>query len=144
MARRYKYKVVVTGVPELDRVLRELLPKVANKVARQALRVGAKAFAARARELAPAETGKMEGAIKVRAASRSRKAIRVGVVIAAEPFVDPSRPKYPFYPAAQEFGTSEYAGRPYLRPAFQELKGHVEARVIREIWAGVERAAAGG
>jgi HK97 gp10 family phage protein len=136
---RGKVKVVVTGVADLDRALRALPAKIGNKVVRQALRKGAKTFAAAARAKAPKETGKLESAIKVRAGRRSRTGIAVAVVVGAESFDGPG--EY-LYPVASEFGTSKMKAQPYLRPAFDALKSAVEAQVIADIRAGVEREAA--
>lgn len=133
-------KIVVTGIPELDRALRRLGAKAANKVVRKALRAGAKDFAAAARSEAPVgETHRLVESIKVRAGRRSRKAISVNVVIGKDSFPGESY----LYPAGVQLGEPG-EGRPpdpYMTRAFDGREAPVKRRLESDIARGITREA---
>jgi HK97 gp10 family phage protein len=134
--------LVVTGIPEIDRKLRALGPKVGNKVVRQALRAAIKTMQAAVKQQAPhGETGELEEGTKVRAGKRSRTKIEMAVVIAGGPLV--KGPRRYLYPAAVEFGAraAGIPANPFARRAFEAEKEAVKADAEKRIRDGVEREA---
>ena len=71
--------IIVTGVKELDRALRNLEPKMQKKAIKKATRVAAKKVLAKTRSLTPKETGAMAKAFGVRAITRKIKK-KTGVI----------------------------------------------------------------
>lgn len=126
--------MIVTGIPEIDRALKQLPAVVGKKVIRQALRKGAKVIQAEAKRLAPVKTGRLKKEIKVRSGNRSRKRVNVNVLVDGEKFEGGD-----FYPAYVEYGTPTAEAHPYMRPAY-EKEGANAARIIeKEIAEGIER-----
>jgi HK97 gp10 family phage protein len=77
-----KASVTFKGGRELERLLAELPPAVARKVATKALRAGAKPLLAAEREKVPVATGELKKALKVRVtrtAETNRREVGVGV-----------------------------------------------------------------
>lgn len=107
----------VTGVKELDAVMKEFTPAVQKQILRSATRQAAKPVMELARAWAPHETGALERSIKVRALKRSRKnKDTVGArVVTSES--DNLFQGDQFYGAFQEFGTKHMPANPYLAPA---------------------------
>lgn len=138
-----KIKVIVTGVRELDAMLRRLPLKVQKKAIRPALRDGAKAFAAAARQEAPKDTGALKSAIDVRATTRSRKKIGVNVVLSVDrfPLLASREGGGFFYPAAVEYGVKS-ANRPpdrFMARAFDRTVPQARARLFRDVRAAITR-----
>jgi HK97 gp10 family phage protein len=139
MARgRSRAKIVVTGDRKIDRKLRALGPKVANKVVRKALRAGGKVFQAELQRNAPeGETGELKREIKVRAAKRSRK-VGLGITVAVVPLREHEDKFYAIFP---ELGTVDQPAQGYGRRSFDSQKDHVKRLVMDEIRRGAEREA---
>lgn len=137
-------KIVVTGIREIDRKLRQLGPKLANKIARQALRKGAKRFAGAAKAEAPVGQGPLRAGIKARAGKRSRKAISVNVVLGADQFpAAVARSRGFLYPAGVELGEPG-EGRepdPFMERAFDGNENGVRTQLEKDIRDGIEREA---
>lgn len=149
-------KAIVTGIPEIDRKLRSLPTRVANKVVRQAMRAALRPLAAAAAREAPeGVTGDLERSIKVRSGKRSRSAIRMGVVVAEDNF----RNRKKFYAAFEhlghrvrvgrrtgpgrkkEFGDSKVPPDPFMRRAYDSGADAAKATAEHRIRDGIEREA---
>jgi HK97 gp10 family phage protein len=132
-----KARVLVTGDAALDRRLAGLGFKAARKAVVGAMRDNLKRMAATARANAPADSGAFRRAIKVRAGRRSRTHVALAIVVGADQF--PGRDY--LYPAAVEFGTGATPAQAPLRRAFDADKAAVLAGAMRDMAAGVEKAA---
>lgn len=134
--------VAVTGVPEIDRRLKQLEKKVQKKVITQAMRAGMKIIQkdvkARARKVFAGPGSKSTGAtvrgVKVRATKRSRKRFGIDVRINGGAYVDKT-----FYAAFHEYGTRRMKARPIMAPSFRANGKAVRDEILRLTLAGVER-----
>lgn len=97
------------GFQELSEELAEISKSTTESVRREALDDGAEIIVARARQLAPRDTGllKSEGIVK---GDNDGDSIKVGWT------------KDGFYGRFLENGTSKMAPRPHLRPAWEQEK----------------------
>ncbi len=95
----------VSGLFELDKLLKELPAKVERNILRGAMRAGAKVFADRARELVPVRSGQLRDSIKV--STRSKRG-RVSATVRAGG-------KKAFYAHMVEFGTARHFIKPRKR-----------------------------
>jgi HK97 gp10 family phage protein len=89
----------VKGGEELTAALKQLEPRFAKKIVRQAIRTGLKPLLFSAKSHAPSATGAMRAAIKIKAIKRVRNRFGLQVVIGEGNFVGKT-----FYGAFQEFG----------------------------------------
>lgn len=132
-----KGQLVVTGLREIDRALKELEPKLGKKVIRQAMRKAMKPVKAAVEQNAPVgETGLLASSVKIKAAKKSRKSFGMDVRIGEQDWVGDT-----WYAAAQEYGTSRMAGSGFMRKAFDEQGDEAKAIALREIVAGLNREA---
>lgn len=137
--------IVVTGIREIDRALKELEPKIQRKVLRQAMRSGMKLVLQDALMRVPVLTGLLKKNVKLRAMKRSRN--RQGLLVQVksdEGFVKVSKAGMRYwYPASVEFGHGTVPPHPFMRPAY-DLRGP-EARdtTMRELLEGSLREAKG-
>jgi HK97 gp10 family phage protein len=132
-------KLIITGIAELDKKLRELGPKVGNKVVRTAMRNAAKTLKAGIEGRAPeGETGALSSSVKVRAGKRSRTSQTVEVGLEDATFKGER-----FYAAANEWGTSEMPGQHFVRGTLDAEGESVKKDIEREIRDGIERVAKG-
>lgn len=95
----------VSGLFELDKLLKELPAKIEGNIMRGAMRAGAKVFADRAKELVPVKSGQLRDSIKVRTKSRRG---RVSATVRAGG-------KEAFYAHMVEFGTARHFIKPRKR-----------------------------
>lgn len=95
----------VSGLSELDKLLKELPAKVERNILRGAMRAGAKVFADRAKELVPVKSGQLRDSIKV--STRSRRG-RVSATVRAGG-------NKVFYAHMVEFGTARHFIKPRKR-----------------------------
>jgi HK97 gp10 family phage protein len=137
--------IVVTGVKEIDRALKELEPKIQRKVLRQAMRSGMKLVYQEAVQRVPILSGLLKKNVKLRAMKRSRNRQGLLVQIKSDPgFYKTSKAgNVAWYPAAVEFGHGTVPPHPFMRPAY-DIKGP-EARdtTMRELLEGSLREAKG-
>lgn len=132
----------IKGATEMERLLKQLGPQVARRVAAQALRAGAKPIVERAKELVQVRTGETKRRIaarpKRRGAGPESTVIEIGV----------ERPRSRIFHLL-EFGTAHSPAHPFMRPALDERglealneMGRVLARGITreaEKLAGIKR-----
>ncbi len=131
-------KFIITGIKQIDRAFRQLEPKLARKVIRQALRKSLKPVADEVKADSPVETGLLRSAIKVRAGKRARGSISLVVIMGEGDFKGET-----FYGAFQEYGTSRMPGKNFMRRAFDSKSDAARAQIEAEILAGIEREAKG-
>lgn len=130
-------QMIVTGLKEIDRALRELEPKIGKKVIRQAMRKSMKPVKTAVEQNAPVgETGLLAASVKIRAAKKSRKSFGIDVTIGEKDWVGKT-----WYAAAVEYGTSRMEGRGFMRKAFDESGDEAKGIAIRSILEGLEREA---
>lgn len=145
----------VSGLSELDRLLKELPAKIEGNIMRGAVRAGAKVMEARAKELVPVDDGDLRDSIKVRAKSKrgqvsatvragGKKAFYAHMVEfgTARHFIKPKKRKSLFFAGiAREVvdhpGTSP---KPFMRPALDNSQreavdaaaAYIRARLAKE------------
>ena len=130
-------RIVVTGIRDIDRKLRALGPKVANRVVRRALRNAAKMVRAEVQANAPeGEARDLVRSVKVRAGKRSRNKISMQVGYDKSNFTNPK-----FVPAFVEYGTSRQPAQGFMRRAYEGKQDAARRQVEAEIRRGVEEAA---
>jgi len=141
-------RIILTGDKELQRLLESLPTKVANKLARTALRKAGKMVLESARAKVPEDSGALKKGLKVKALKRSRN--RMGVVVEhpdrltlakLQPTAEKAREVYSgsgYYPAAVEYGAPHAPAQPHLRPALEDKKSEVIAEFRTELKAAVE------
>lgn len=132
-------KAIVTGVKELDAILRDLEPKLARKYIRKGMRDGMKLVRDQARADAPVRSGTMRKAIKVRAGrSRKRGRIAIEVRVGEGDFKGDT-----FYGAFVEYGTSRQKAQEFMLRAFRERGEAARREIIAAIVSGVQAARKG-
>jgi HK97 gp10 family phage protein len=134
--------VVVTGIKEVDRALKQFEPNLQKKVLRQALRKGGRILAIEVKGQAPVLTGATRRAVKVQAMKMGRRtSMGVKVVIAAGEKTAKTSARTGerfFVPAIEEFGDSTHAPNPFMRRAFNARAEQVRRVVIDAIRSGIE------
>lgn len=147
-----KFKHHFTGDDALTKTLKALPDAISHDVAIAALKEAAEPMRARAAALAPRGDGKgvtLAESIIATETTRVRgfggggkwRDVREGESVVA---IGPSyRPADAFYGAFQEHGTAHHAAQPFLRPAFDAERKHVQKRLGVLIWAAIVRALKG-
>lgn len=136
-------KIVVTGDKKLDKALKRLGSKVANKIATQAMRNRMKPVAAKVKEKAPKATGALASAVKLRVATRApKKGIKSYHVFISAKLL----PKQKRYAAAEELGSKhpDKKAVKFMREAYQSEAERVKNGVMKDIAQGIEREASKG
>jgi len=129
--------ISLIGDKELQRKFKTLVGKVQKKIARKAIRAGAKIVLADAKNRAPVLSGKLKKSLKVKAIKRSRSTIGVLVQTGTREKLNiPEGSKY-YYPAAVEYGHGGVAAKPFLRPALDTNADRALSTIQRELWNGI-------
>ena len=125
--------ISVLGSEELQRRLNALPAKVGKKIARKALRAGAKLVQARAKALVPVDEGDLRKSLKVRTRKRRKRqpdvfGIEVQTGTREQLGIKADAPGY--YPLAVEYGYHRVDGtwiapRSYLRAAIDATRARV-------------------
>ena len=135
--------VVITGIRDIDRRLKSLLPRLQKKVIRQGMRAGLKLMKAEVEAQAPVETGATRSNVKVRSVrSRKRDTISMEVRIKAVDELkrtSPATGKTVFYPAIVE-----YKHNHFMKCLSEAKREAARETTIAAIRAGIEREAAQG
>lgn len=126
----------IEGAAEMERLLKELGPEVANKVGRQAVRAGARAIAEEAKRLVPVDTGALRDSIVVKTLGEG-EGFREAKVQAVIGFEKPASRRAHL----TEFGTARAAARPFLRPAMDSKAGEALDEMGRVLAKGITREA---
>lgn len=128
--------IIITGVPEIDRKLRTLEPRLQKKVVRQAMRAGMKLVESAARALAPRDSGQLAAGIKTRAARARRGTITIEVRVGEGDFKGET-----FYGGFQEYGTKHQPAHAFMKPAFETKGEAARDATLSELLAGILREA---
>lgn len=138
--------VVIFGAQQLDFKLRRLAAKDAKKAIRKGTRAGSKIVTAKAKKLAPVESGLVRRAIRTRALKRSRNTIGTITVLGKAFFKGAS-----FYGAFVEFGhkigsrklptRKEVAGQHFIERAAKQVGRKAGEEAVRVMAREIENAA---
>lgn len=129
-------ELVLLGVPELHRALKDFDVSVHKKVIRYAVRQAAKPVLDAARRLVPVRTGALKRSLRIRALRRQRKRTSIGVqVVTGRDFFKGDT----YYGGMVEFGTRHMAPRPFLRPARDQAKDQAIAAFRSALLPGLQR-----
>ena len=101
------FDVEIQGLAELDHALQQLAWPAARRALRKGMRAGANVVRNEARTKAPKRTGNLKRKIRTRERSEEGGNMRFSVEI----------PRSAFYGRFIEYGTSQMAAKPFLRPA---------------------------
>lgn len=136
--------IIITGVKEIDRKLKELEPRIQQKVLRQAMRKGMKLVLAQAQAMVPVLSGLTKANLKLKAMkrSRSRQGLNVQVANAEGLTKTTTEGEKVFYPAVVEYGDSEHPGHPFMRPAYDQQGPAARDTTMRALLDGTMREAA--
>lgn len=125
----------IKGAKEMEALLKVLGPNVARRVGQQAALAGAKVIAAEAKRLVPVRTGELQASIVAVADKENDKwQERVGAVIG---FLKPASWRAHF----TEFGTSNSAAHPFVRPAMDARAGDALDAMGKVMAKGIDREA---
>lgn len=126
----------IEGAKEMERVLRELGPDVANRVGRQALRAGAKVIIDEAKRLVPVDSGALRDSIAVREDRKLKASVghEIGVNIG---FLKPASRRAHLI----EFGTSKSPAKPFMRPAMDSQAPAALDQMGKVLARGIDREA---
>lgn len=125
-------KFEVHGLREIDALLKELGPAVANRVARSALNRSATPVVQRARELVPVDTGELRKSISKRLRRHRQGSSTQTILIGVE---KPVSRRVHFV----EFGTRFQPAQSFLRSSLDESVGEVLSIQKEALWQGIQR-----
>lgn len=138
-----KTTVKIEGLKDVQAALSELPKATGKNVLRRVLRKRAQPMAQAAAANAPVEAGTLKASIGVGTKLTRRQAAQHRKMFAndrasVEIFVGAGG-----LPQAhlQEFGTSEHAPQPFLRPAFDAHKDAILDGVKDDLWSEIDKAA---
>jgi len=139
-----KQSIIITGIPQIDRRLKQLEPKIQKKVIRKSMRDGMKLVATEVKGQVPIETGLTKSNVLTRAVKKKKRgSIEIEVRIAGGNtglVKTYGGDKRAFYPAIVEYGRQGVAPNPFMRRSFA-AKGEAARQVtIQSILTGVEEA----
>ena len=136
----------IKGAKELDDVLKQLPPYIAERVLKGSVMAGAEVVRKEAVEMAPigsaprkdwkgriVQPGTLKKSIKKFSIKDSAASVSVGVGL--------KKGSRGFYGRFFEFGTSKMAARPFIRPAFDNKAQEALDVMGKKLWQGIERAA---
>ncbi len=128
--------LILTGASELQRKLRDQLPKHAKAAMRRGCRAAAKMIAAAEKAIIPEVTGQTGQSVKVRAIKRSR--VRLGVRVEVQARDPQGRP----YAAGPELGTHRIQPKHWERQAVEQTGDAALNRCGEVATAALEKLAA--
>lgn len=122
--------VRIEGWEELERKLRQLGATInEQELLEGALMEGAGIVKGAIEQSAPYKTGQLRDNIEISKKGREKYSVRIG----------PSGKG--FYGRYLEYGTSSHSARPFVRPAFDRVRGEAQRAIEQSIWREVEKAA---
>ncbi len=104
----------IIGAKELDKALKQIGPKFEKRIAKGAIRAGARVISKQAKENAPKKSGALRKSIQI-VARRSGDAVVSIVTRSGAKFIKMGRGTA--YAHIIEFGSKDRAATPFLRPA---------------------------
>lgn len=162
-----KLRYKLTGVEEVDRILRALPVRIANKLAQNGYKEAAKHVLGEAITRVPVDSGVLKKSLKIRAIKsrklkagakvvsakkrkKKNKKIPVPLVAAAtapaptsKQSADPAKNPDGYYSHMVEFGTKKQAPQPFLIPALESAKEKVNGTLDSYVKTEVAKAQAG-
>lgn len=134
--------IKVTGFKHVDDLLRNLAPKLANKLSQGAMRKAGKLVLESARRLVPVDSGflKKTLALRVGRAGKRSKRLRAGAQVLADEKRAAKQGGQAYYAHMVEFGTQHTAPQPFLRPALETNKAAIETLITKEVTDAVAEA----
>ena len=132
----------VHGLDDIERKLKALGGRAAERALSSGLRAGAAVIVREARKRAPKRTGKLRKNIysfKIKKKNRTH-AVEYGVGVRVKG--KPKDPKNAFYWSFIEFGTSKVPARPFLRPALKAGHSSAVTAMRRKVLQRIEIEAA--
>jgi HK97 gp10 family phage protein len=134
-------KVVVTGIPEIDRKLKKLAPAVQRKVVRKAMRSGMKLVLVEAQVNVPVLSGLTKENLEIHQAKPKRGQMTMLVRVKKnEGFIKTSKKgERAFYPADVEFGHGgprPAEPHPFMRPAYDTMGPAARDQTLTELLDG--------
>lgn len=122
--------IKIDGLAELERALKALPGKVAQRHMLNATRAGARVVAREAKKLVTKRSGRLRRNIRLkRKVKRTPRSVTVSV----------GWGKDGFYGAFLELGTQHIPARPHLRPALENNKREVMEKIRVILWRGIIR-----
>lgn len=140
-----KFNVDLSGFRELERALAEDLPRATAKNAlRRTAHNSMKRIEDRAKQLAPADDGKLRDSITTKNAKAKRQAgsVRFERSSGVEVLTGPTGRQEGGYGAFQEFGTVNMPANPYMRPSVDAEGQNVIDDVRDELTVQIDKAKA--
>lgn len=123
----------VSGIEEIKAKLSQLPGNLQKKVIRSAMRRGAEATAARAKELAPVDTGALRNSIRVQELDGYAGTFRVTAGAGGHDFVGDQ-----YYAGMIEYGTKYIQARLFMTRAYEETAVAAQQQIEQDIIAGIE------
>ena len=127
----------ITGLDELEKMLKELAPKAAKTALRRAVREGMKIFQAAAEEKAPRDTGALADNINIKTKAGGGDGDDTSGSI--EAVAGPGKKQ--FYGLFQEYGTRFQKAQPFMTPAYEENKDAVLETFVSDLRDEIEKLA---
>lgn len=137
------FSVDLQGDKELMAAFDSLLRNIQRRIARKALREGARPALRRAKSLVPKKTRALKRSFKLRAIKRTRTAVGVVVRTGSRAELGIKDDEKAFYPASVEYGFetkdgTEVPAQSYIRRAFEETKNEANAKIAAIVGQEVE------
>lgn len=135
------FDIRLLGDEELTRNLKRLDHEIQKKIAKRALREGAKPMLETAKSLVPVRTGRLRDSLKIKSYTASRGGyITADVKPGKREELGISKDDKHYYPSVLEFGDKRRGiqPKPYLRPAFDANKSRSLSIVKAIFKAGIE------
>ena len=127
--------VKIRGAAEMERLLKLLPERVAERVTKNALRAGARVIRDEAKDRVPVDTGDLRDSVVVRSPTRGQR--KRGAALVVVGFEKPvSRRAH-----LTEFGTQHQPAQPFLRPAVDEGGNKAIDAIGKNMGRGIDREA---
>ena len=127
--------VGISGAAEMERLLKLLPEKVAERVTKNALRAGARVIRDEAKDRVPVDTGDLRDSVVVKAPTQRQR--KRGAALVVVGFKKPvSRRAH-----LTEFGTQHQPAQPFLRPAVDEAGNKAIDAIGKSMARGINREA---
>lgn len=135
-----KVTMQITGLKELADKLHAMGPDIARTTLRGAVGSGARMIRDEAKATNPDDTGRTDRALYAKLvkeeSSDHQATYKVGIRSGSK---ERRRNRDAWYWRFVEFGTTKMPARPFMRPAFEKLKGDVVELIAKRIAARIKR-----
>lgn len=130
-----KGALIITGIDEIDKALKDFDNKMRKKVIRRAMRSSMKPLAAEIRDRFPKDSGDTAKDIKLRAGKRKKDTLQFEIRSKDDNFI----PKFLEFGTSSEDGKQWIAPKPTFRPVFDEMGGYAKREFSRTIKDEVDK-----